>query len=137
LSLKLSQTTNALTEKIIGCAYDVLNSLGHGFVEKVYENALAVELKGKGLKVVQQALIPVRYRGVPAGDYVADMLAEGEVLVELKASSALDDAHYAQCLNYLKATGLEVCLLFNFGRPKLQLRRILSYPEWVANEQNV
>jgi GxxExxY protein len=116
---------NEITERVIGCAYVVSNTLGHGFLEKVYENALAHELRKAGLAVVQQRGIKIRYDGVVVGDYVADLLVEGAVLVELKAVKILDDVHVARCLNYLKATGLKICLLFNFGTSKVQLRRIV------------
>ena len=108
-----------LTEKIIGCAFRVSNEMGCGFLEKVYENALAHELKKSGLRVAQQQPITVHYDTVVVGDYVADLVVEDSVLVELKAAKALDDVHAAQCLNYLKATGLRLCLLINFGRPKI------------------
>ena len=117
---------NDITETIIGCAYRVSNILGCGFLEKVYENALAVEIKKAGLKVVQQAKIRVMYEGHVVGDYCADLLVEECVIVELKAAKALDEVNVAQCLNYLKATDLRVCLLLNFGRPKLEIRRIVN-----------
>jgi GxxExxY protein len=117
---------NEITERVIGCAYVVINVLGHGFLEKVYENALAHELRKTGLVIEQQRSIRVRYDGVVVGDYVADLLIEGQVLVELKTAKILDDMHVAQCLNYLKATGLKVCLLLNFGAPKVQVRRIVN-----------
>lgn len=115
---------DALTERIIGCAYTVLNTLGPGFLEKVYENALAHELAKAAIEVVQQHPIAVRYDGVVVGEYVADLLVERNVLVELKAVKSLDEPHLAQCINYLKATGLRTCLLLNFGTPKLGIRRI-------------
>jgi GxxExxY protein len=114
-----------ITERVIGCVHQVSNTLGAGFLEKVYENALAVELRQAGLEVVQQHHIEVRYKDVLVGDYVADLLIGGCVLVEVKAAKALDDVHAAQCLNYLRATGLQVCLLVNFGTPKAALRRIV------------
>ena len=116
---------NDITGKIIGCAYKVSNTLGSGFLEKVYENALAHELRKAGLQVMQQHGIQVTYDGIVVGDYVADMLVEGRVLVELKAVNALDSIHSAQCLNYLKATGLRLCLLLNFGQPRVQIKRII------------
>src|SRR5437016_2006030 len=97
---------DGITEKVIGCAYAVGNVLGNGFLEKVYENALAHELGKAGLAVLQQQPITVRYDGVVIGDFFADLLVESAVIVELKAARSLDDAHTAQCLNYLKATGL-------------------------------
>jgi GxxExxY protein len=114
-----------LTEQIIGCAYTVSNTLGCGFLEKVYENALAIELRKAGMKAVQQHTIKVKYRGAIVGDYSADILVNESVLVELKAASGLEEIHSAQCLNYLKATGLRVCLLINFGKPKLQIKRLV------------
>ena len=116
---------NEITEKIIGCAYAVGNVLGCGFLEKVYENALAFEIRKAGLAVRQQHSIQVRYEGEVVGDFAADLLVEGVVLVELKVAKVLDDAHFAQCLNYLKATGLQVCLLINFGRPKVEVKRLV------------
>lgn len=101
------------------------NDLGSGFVEKVYENALAHELRKAGLDVKQQHGIRVAYDGVIVGEFATDLLVEECVLVELKAAKALDDVHKAQCLNYLKATGLRVCLLVNFGSPRVQIKRIV------------
>ena len=121
---------NAVTEKIIGCAYRVSNSLGIGFVEKVYENALAHDIQNTGLKVIQQAPIKVLYDGIVVGDFFADLLVEEQVLVELKAVSMLNDEHVAQSLNYLRATGLEICLLINFGTPKVQLKRLRRSMNW-------
>jgi GxxExxY protein len=127
----LSVKINEITEKIIGCAYTVSNVLGSGFSEKVYENALAYELEQNGLKAIQQKPIRVHYREKLVGEYVADILVDGRVLIELKSAKELDDVFYAQCLNYLRATGLEVCLLLNFGKPGLQVRRISARPEWI------
>lgn len=117
---------NRITEKIIGCAYTVASSLGSGFLEKVYENALVHEVKKAGLEVSQQHTIQVQYDGIIVGDYVADLFVEQKVLVELKAVKALDSIHHAQCMNYLKATGNTICLLINFGSPKLEVRRIVN-----------
>lgn len=103
----------------------VSNNLGVGFLEKVYENALAHELRKAGLVVDQQKAIQVGYDGVIVGDYVADILVGGDLLVEVKAVRALDQIHMAQCMNYLKATGMRLCMLLNFGNPKLQIKRIV------------
>ncbi|MBX7234076.1 MAG: GxxExxY protein [Caldilineales bacterium] len=111
-----------ITEKIIHAFYRVYNTLGYGFLEKVYENAMAIELRKMGLKVVQQARIVVYYEGEEVGDHNADLLVEDLVIVELKAARVLEDSHEAQLLNYLKATTIEVGLLLNFG-PKPQFRR--------------
>jgi GxxExxY protein len=116
---------NAISERIIGCAFTVGNALGHGFLEKVYENALAHELRKSGLAVVQQRGIEVRYDAVVVGEYVVDLLVDGQVLVEIKTVRALDDMHSAQCLNYLKATGHHLCLLINFAKPRVEIRRIV------------
>ena len=112
-----------LTERIIGCAFKVANTLGPGFLEKVYENALAHELRKAGISVVQQQPIQVHYDGILVGDFVADLVVEGSVILELKATKDFTDFYAAQCLNYLKATQLSVCLLLNFGRAKLEVRR--------------
>lgn len=117
---------DGLTRRIIGCAFAVSNTLGAGFLEKVYENALAYELRKAGLQVEQQKAIHVVYDDVVVGEYVADLVVGGEVIVELKAAKALDEIHYAQCLNYLRATGLRVCLLINFGTPKIQIKRFVN-----------
>lgn len=114
---------DALTERIIGCAYAVANTLGAGFLEKVYENALAHELRKVGLSVAQQHSIAVHYDGVLVGDFVADLLVEGSVLVELKATRDHADFYTAQCLNYLKATGKQTCLLLNFGKSRIDVKR--------------
>ena len=116
---------NQLTEKVIGCAYQVANNLGSGFLEKVYENALAHEIRKSGLNVSQQLPIKVFYDGVIVRDYFADLLVEDFLLVELKTVKQLDDVHMAQCLNYLKATGFQVCLLINFYRSKVEIKRVI------------
>lgn len=103
----------------------VSNTLGNGFLEKVYENALVHELRKVGLTVAQQHSTSVLYEGIVVGEYAADILVEGTILVELKAVKTLDEVHLAQCMNYLKATGLRLCLLLNFGRPRLQIKRIV------------
>jgi GxxExxY protein len=115
-----------ITERVIGCAYAVANTLGPGFLEKVYENALAYELRKAGYAAQQQWSIQVRYGEVVVGECVADILVERSVLLELKAMKGLDDIHTAQCLNYLKATGLQVCLLINFGGRRVQVKRIVN-----------
>lgn len=116
---------NLITERIIACVYRVSNTLGNGFLEKVYENALAIELRQNGLKAEQQYPIRVCYNNQPVGEYFADLLVEERVIVELKSARALDDVHSAQCLNYLKATGLTICLLVNFGKPRAEIKRLI------------
>ncbi len=116
---------NRVTEKIINCVYRVSNTLGSGFLEKVYENALVIELKQNGLRVIQQHSVTVFYNAISVGDYTADLLVEDQVIVELKAVKMLDDTHSAQCMNYLKATGFKICLLINFGKPRVDIKRIV------------
>ncbi len=111
-----------ITEQIIQSFYRVYHVLGHGFLEKVYENSMAVELRERGLSVQQQAPIRVLYDGHIVGEYFADLLVDGSVIVEIKAAQNLTDEHFAQIINYLKATGIEVGLLLNFG-PKPEVRR--------------
>ena len=117
--------TNPITEAIIGCAYTVSNTLGCGFLEVVYENALAHELRKSGFDVVQQHGISVVYDGVTVGIYEADLVVNGLVIVELKTVRSLTEIHIAQCMNYLRATGARVCLLINFGNPKVEVKRII------------
>ena len=118
---------NLLSKRIIGCALTVLHTLGAGFLEKVYENALALELQKKGLKAKQQHPITIRYEGAIVGEYVADLLVEDSLLVELKAVEELNTIHSAQCLNYLRATGLKICLLMNFGKTRVKVRRLVNH----------
>ena len=120
------QALNHLSQRVIGSALTVTNVLGAGFAEKVYENALAHELRKSGLSVLQQRDITVWYDGVVVGDYAVDLLVEDALLVELKAVKALDVAHRAQCLNYLRATGLHLCILINFGTPRLEFKRVVN-----------
>ena len=115
---------NKLSERIIGCGFTVSNALGVGFLEKVYENALAHELRKAGLGIQQQYAMAVRYDGIIVGEYIADFLVERLILVELKVVKALDGIHIAQCMNYLRATGLRLCLLMNFARPRVEIKRI-------------
>lgn len=111
-----------LTDRIIKCFYTAYNALGYGFLEKVYENSLLMELEQSGIKAKTQFPIKVSYRGAVVGDYYADLLVEDLVIIEIKAASHLLPEHEAQLLNYLKATDLEVGLLFNFG-PKPEIKR--------------
>ena len=110
---------------IIGSAQRVSSALGAGFLEKVYENSLVLELSSKGLRVEQQPRVRVFYRMQVVGDYTPDLVVEGSVLVELKAAIALERVHRQQCINYLRATGYRVCLLMNFGQPRLQVERLV------------
>jgi GxxExxY protein len=117
---------NQLTQAVIGCAYDVSNSLGCGYVEKVYQNAMVRALSRSGIRAEKEVLIEVYFDSVVVGEFYADLVVEGMVLVELKAVRELDELHWAQCLNYLKASGLTVCLLINFGNPKVQIKRFVG-----------
>ena len=117
---------NKITEITIGCAYKVINTLGPGFLEKVYENALAHEIDKSGLKVTQQYPMQIKYDGVIVGEYTADLLIEDQVIVELKTVKELDPFHMAQCINYLRATGKNVCPLINFYKAQLEYKRIVN-----------
>ena len=111
-----------LTEKIIGCAYRVYNTLGSGFFEKVYENSLLKDLTDEGLATQQQVPMKVIYRDTIVGDYVADLVVEGCVVVEVKAVERIIKIHEVQLVNYLKATGIRLGLLINFG-PTIEIKR--------------
>jgi len=114
-----------LTQRVIGSAFTVYNTLGYGFLEKVYENALVHELRKAGLHITQQKPFPVFYDGINVGDYVADLLVGDSLIVELKSAKAIDASHIAQCLNYLKAARLRHGLLLNFGPQRVEIRRLI------------
>ncbi len=114
-----------LTSKILEVAFAVHNTLGAGFLEKVYENALAIEFRQRGITFRQQAPLQVRYNGSVVGDYTADLVVDGKVILELKAAQGIDPTHEAQLLNYLRATGLLVGLILNFAKPKLEYKRLV------------
>jgi GxxExxY protein len=116
---------NRLSKMIIGCVLTAANTLGSGFLEMVYENALAYELRKAGIAVAQQHGVVVLYDGAVVGEYTVDHLVEGAVVVELKAVMALNNVHRAQCVHYLKATGFRMCLLLNFGGPRLQIKHLI------------
>jgi GxxExxY protein len=115
-----------LTDRIICCFYKVYNRLGYGFLEKVYEKALQIELRNDGLCVQSQAPIKVHYAGEVVGEYFADLLINEKVIVEIKASQKLSAGHEAQLINYLKATDTEVGLLLNFGPKAEVLRKVFD-----------
>ena len=117
---------DSLTENVIGAVLEVSNTLGTGFLEKVYERALVRELGLRGVRAKAQFSISVMYKGACVGEYCADILVEDVLLVELKCVDRLGNEHTAQCLNYLKATGRTVCLLVNFQRSKVEFRRIVN-----------
>ncbi len=112
-----------LTHNIIKCAFDVINELGSGFLESVYEKAMVIALAETGIFVEAQKPVTVHFRGKVIGNYYADLLIERKVLVELKAVKSLNPEHHAQVINYLNATCIEVGLLINFGNPKLEFKR--------------
>jgi GxxExxY protein len=113
-----------LTEKILRACFEVSNELGSGFLESVYENALTVVLKSYQLKVDRQVPCRVSFRNHCVGEFRADLLVADKVIVELKAVKAIAPEHFAQTMNYLKVSGLDVGLLVNFGRPRLEFQRI-------------
>lgn len=113
-----------LTGKILEACFEVSNELEAGFLESVYQNALLIALKDKGLRVQSEVPLAVMFRGKTVGKFCADIMIENSVIVELKAVSALMPEHQAQVINYLKATGIDVGVLVNFGRPKIEYRRL-------------
>ncbi len=115
---------DTLVRKVIGAVYEVSNTLGAGFLEKVYERALLRELGLRGISAQAQVPIPVAYKGELIGEYFADILVEGKLIIELKCCETFCDEHLAQCINYLKATGFGLALLVNFQNPKVEWRRV-------------
>lgn len=121
---------NDITYKINGAIFEVNGILGPGFLEKVYENALLIELRKRGLKAESQVPLKVHYKGEIVGEYVADILIESKVILELKTVDQLQKIHEAQLINYLKATGIQVGLLVNFKHSKAEIKRlVLNLPE--------
>jgi GxxExxY protein len=121
---------NEITYEINGAVFEINRVLGSGFLEKVYQNALMVELKSRGLKAESQVPIKVLYKDDVVGEYIADILVEEKVIVELKTVESLGKIHEAQLLNYLKATGIQLGLLVNFTHPKAEIKRmVLDLPE--------
>jgi len=117
---------NEITEKIIGAAYKVSNTLGSGFLEKVYENALFIEIKKAGLIVTKQHALQVFYDDQVVGDYFVDLFIENEVVVELKTAKVITDIHQAQLMNYLIACNRRCGLIINFGKPRVEIKRMLN-----------
>ena len=118
--------SDSVSSAVIGACFEVAKVLGTGFLEKVYEKALALELRARGLRVESQVPLTVYYKGEPAGNYFADLVVEGELVVELKCVGAITHEHVAQSLNYLRASGLGVCLVVNFERSRVEWRRVVS-----------
>ena len=124
--MELDYKHSELTSSIINCFYTVYNKLGYGFLEKVYENALIIELEKKGFLAVKQKQIKVFYDKVLVGEYYADIMVDNKVIIELKAAEALREEHEFQLINYLKATEIEVGLLLNFGKKPEIKRKVFS-----------
>jgi GxxExxY protein len=125
MRIQLASHLEALTERIIGAGVAVSRSLGHGFLEAVYRKAMLLELAACGVDGEAEKTFDIRYRDQFIGHYIADLVVEGTVIVELKAVESISQAHVGQVVNYLKASGLPVGLLLNFGRPRLEIRRVL------------
>ncbi len=125
MRVRLDQQTEALTECIIGAAFEVFNALGQGFVELVYQNALVHELRSRNLDVGMEVPFGVSYKGMSVGTYFADIVVEHQVIVELKVAEAIAQPHIKQVVNYLRASKMPVGLLLNFGTPSLTVRRVL------------
>ena len=116
---------DSLSEKVLGAVFEVSNTLGAGFLEKVYQRALLRELTLRGIQATAEASLAVIYKGHSVGEYFADLLVENALVVELKGVERLTPEHTAQCLNYLRACGRTVCLLVNFQKPKVEWKRIV------------
>src|SRR5450432_3913712 len=127
---------DSLTERVLAAVFEVSNTLGAGFLEKVYQRALLRELALRGVRATAQASLAVTYKGYPVGEYFADILVEDILVIELKCGERLASEHTAQCLNYLRASGLGLCLLVNFQKPKVEWKRIIhgfQIPERIGN----
>ena len=118
---------NRLSGAVIGAAQKVSSTLGYGFLEKVYENALCLELRNRGIAVHQQHPLQVSYEGVIVGDYIPDLLVEDCLIVEIKATHSLERIHRQQCLNYLRASNLRLGILLNFGHAHLEVGRVVFH----------
>jgi len=116
---------DSLVEAVVGAAYEVSNVLGAGFLEKLYERALIEELRLRGIPTTAQTTFPVAYKGKHIGTYAADLVVDGRLLVEIKCAEQLTNEHLAQCINYLKVTGLHLALLLNFRRSRVEWRRVV------------
>lgn len=123
--MKSDENINKITEKIIGCSFEVSNTLGCGFLEKVYKNALILELKSNGCLVESQKQITVRYKGHEIGSYYPDLVVDDCIIVELKSQKSIENIHLAQVMNYLRACNFKYGLIINFGNPKVQVKRIV------------
>jgi len=118
-------TDSALTERVLGAVFEVSNTLGAGFLEKVYQRALLTELRLRGIRATPEVSFTVTYKGHVVGEYFADILVEDVLVIELKCADRLSSEHTAQCLNYLRASGKTLGLLVNFQKPKVEWKRIV------------
>jgi GxxExxY protein len=121
---RMNVNERQLDEVVVAAAYEVANVLGAGFLEKVYERALASELRSRGLKVATQVSFCVSYKGQGIGEYFADLVVQDAIVVEVKCVEAFSNEHLAQCINYLKVSGKHLALLVNFRRSKIEWRRV-------------
>jgi GxxExxY protein len=119
------ESLDKLIETVIGCAYEVSNVLGCGFLEKLYERAMLRELGARGIVVVSEVAYPVSYKGHAIGRFTADLVVEDRLIVELKCVDEFSSEHMAQCINYLKASGIRIALLINFQHPKVAWKRVI------------
>lgn len=127
---------DSLTEQVLGAVFEVANTLGSGFLEKVYERALLKELSFRRVRATSQAPFPVTYKGQSVGEYFVDILIEDALVIEVKCVDRLANEHTAQCINYLRASGLTLCLLVNFQKPKVEWKRIvLNFQEIGVNQR--
>jgi GxxExxY protein len=122
-----SEVLDALVERVVGAIYEVSNVLGAGFLEKVYERALLKELALRGMAVQSQAGFPVSYKGQCVGEYLADLVVERRLVLEIKCVDCFANEHLAQCINYLRASGLKIALLVNFQKPKVEWKRVVYH----------
>jgi len=130
--------SDSLTEQVLSAVFEVSNTLGAGFLEKVYERALLIELGVRGIRATSQASLNVTYKGLSVGEYFADILVEDALVIELKCVERLGNEHMAQCLNYLRASGRTRCLLVNFQRPTVEWKRIVhrfQLPELMLRDE--
>ncbi|KEZ76962.1 GxxExxY protein [Salinisphaera hydrothermalis] len=129
----MSANEDNISRRVIGCAFAVSNELGAGFLENVYESALAVELGKQNIRFEKQKALDVYYSGTIVGRYIADLIIDDRLILEVKALSAITPTHEAQLMNYLQATGITVGLLLNFGTPRLGVKRIVkSYDDSIV-----
>jgi GxxExxY protein len=126
----------SLTERVLSAIFEVSNTLGSGFLEKVYQRALLAELRMRGIRASAEVSFSVVYKGQRVGEYFADLVVEDVLVVELKCVERLSNEHMAQCLNYLRASGRTLCLLVNFQKPRVEWKRVVySFPDVEAADE--